>query len=290
MLKKLTDRVYYMDYVEKGDRPVLGLVCGDNYSVVIDSGNSYNHTMEFLKEVERLKLPKIKYLLITHWHWDHVFGISTMKKITGCTVIANNLTNEKIKWMKTLKWDDNSIDERVKNGEEIEFCSENIKLEMPKERENIKLESADIVFDKKINIDLGESNCIVELIGGDHSKDSSIVYIPEEKVLFLGDSLYLDMYHGEWSYSREKLYPMMEKINKYKSNYYIPSHHNMYSNKEIKEFFNYLKTVGDIVEESIDINICKDSFFNKLGREPKEEEINDMNSFVLGNIKNKKRV
>ena len=38
MLNKVSERVYYMDYVQSGDRPVLGLVVGDECSLVIDGG------------------------------------------------------------------------------------------------------------------------------------------------------------------------------------------------------------------------------------------------------------
>ena len=47
MLKRLTDRIYYIPNDSKTDRPVLGLICGDKYSLVVDAGNSPTHANEF---------------------------------------------------------------------------------------------------------------------------------------------------------------------------------------------------------------------------------------------------
>ena len=42
-----------------------------------------------------------------------------------------------------------------------------------------------------------EYSVIIENIKGDHSEDSSIVYIPDEEIMFLGDSICEDIYSGE---------------------------------------------------------------------------------------------
>ena len=130
MLEKLTPSVYYMPHYSETDRPTLGLICGDRYSLVIDAGNSPAHATDFLREVESMNVSPIMGVVITHWHWDHVFGIKTMNLVT----ISHEETKKIIAYMKTLKWDDMSLDARVATGEEIEFCSEMIKLEMPTAR------------------------------------------------------------------------------------------------------------------------------------------------------------
>ncbi|MCR1130737.1 MBL fold metallo-hydrolase [Clostridium botulinum] len=96
MFNKLTDRIYYMDFEQKSDRPVLGLVVGDQYSLVIDGGNSKDHAEKFLSYVKELEIPEVKYLVLTHWHWDHVFGMKTMNLIN----IVHKKSNEKLEWIR----------------------------------------------------------------------------------------------------------------------------------------------------------------------------------------------
>ncbi|WP_306299211.1 MBL fold metallo-hydrolase [Brevibacillus brevis] len=44
---------------------------------LIDAGNSPAHAALFRKSLQRLgaRLPDL--LILTHWHWDHTFGMST---------------------------------------------------------------------------------------------------------------------------------------------------------------------------------------------------------------------
>ena len=85
MLKKITNRVHYMPHYAETDRPALGLICGDKFSLVVDSGNSPAHASDFLKLVEKMDISPLKFVVITHWHWDHIFGIKTMDLLTIST-------------------------------------------------------------------------------------------------------------------------------------------------------------------------------------------------------------
>lgn len=59
---------------ERTDRPALGLICGSKCSLVVDAGISPSHTKEFMSHIEKLDVPSPKYVVITYFHWDHVFG------------------------------------------------------------------------------------------------------------------------------------------------------------------------------------------------------------------------
>lgn len=76
MLNKIRESIYYLPNQNDKERPTLGLVCGDKYSLVIDGGNSAQHARDFLHEIGKLNVPPIKYLVITHAHWDHFLGMN----------------------------------------------------------------------------------------------------------------------------------------------------------------------------------------------------------------------
>ncbi len=46
-LMMISDRIYYLPSEERTDRPVLGYIKGDKYSLVVDAGNSADHVQEF---------------------------------------------------------------------------------------------------------------------------------------------------------------------------------------------------------------------------------------------------
>lgn len=281
MLIKITDRVYYMNYKESGDRPILGLVIGDDSSLVIDGGNSKAHAEEFLSYVSKMDIPPLKYLAITHCHWDHIFGAKTMNLIN----VVNGMTNEKLKYMKTLTWSDEDILRRVQNGEEIEFSRENIKIELPNSERKVDIISSDIIYDEFLKIDLGGIIVEIERIPCDHSKDCSVVYIPSEEVVFVGDALYLNMHNSEWSYSNEMLIPMLKELQCYEANYYIPAHHAIYNNKEFNDYSNRLISIGKAVKDSISFEEARKKCVEKIGAEISNEDEENIKAFINGNKK-----
>jgi glyoxylase-like metal-dependent hydrolase (beta-lactamase superfamily II) len=284
LLNRLTDRVYYMPHSEETDRPVLGLICGDKCSLVVDSGNSKKHAEEFLAEVGKLNAAPLKYLVITHWHWDHVFGMSSM----NLTSICQYKTKEKLIEMQNMKWDDISLDERVKSGEEIEFCRDMIMLEMPNRRD-LAIDSVDIAFQETLEIDLGGVTCIIENVQGDHSVDSSIVYVKEHKVMFLGDCICEDLYTGNCSYSKKKLFTMIDKVRNYDVEWYVSSHNAPETRAKMDNFINHLFEIGNAVGSSVSYEEALKEFRKVLGKNPNEEDIYYLNSFINGNKKATKK-
>lgn len=282
MLNKLTEHVFYKPHFQETDRPVLGLITGEKFSLVVDAGNSPAHAKEFLESTASMAIAPLAFLALTHWHWDHVFGTGTMKLMT----ISHSDTKKKIDYLNTLKWDDQSLDRRVETGEEIEFCSEMIKREMP-DREELRLKSPEITFAKRVDVDLGNLTCIIEHVGSVHAMDSSIVYIPEEKVMFLGDCLAPDIYSGEQSYDREELQHLVDKISQYEVDFYLTSHYEPETHGEIWTYIKLMQDIGDIVGTELSAEKVRAKFQQEKSREPDEEETELLTYFVNGNRKRK---
>jgi glyoxylase-like metal-dependent hydrolase (beta-lactamase superfamily II) len=269
-----------MPHYSETDRPALGLICGDNFSLVVDSGNSPAHASDFLKLAKNMDISPLKFVVITHWHWDHIFGIKTMDLLT----ISTEETKRKLAYLKTLKWDDASLDARVETGEEIEFCRDMIKLEMPT-RDFLELKMPDITFENKIEIDLGGVHCIVEHVGGVHAQDSSIIYIPDGKVMFLGDCIYQDFYSGEWSYDLNELIILLDKIKKYDVNCYVTGHQDPKTHEEMWNFFDDLLNIGDIVDNEVSFDKAITRFNEVQKIKPNVEQLDFIQNFVNGNRK-----
>lgn len=64
-LKKINESIYYLENVRETDRPVLGYVLGESFSIMIDCGNSKSHFDAFIKGLDDDNLPRPKYALIT---------------------------------------------------------------------------------------------------------------------------------------------------------------------------------------------------------------------------------
>ena len=93
MLQQLTERVWYLPHDEPSDRPVLTYIEGDQLSVAVDAGASPAHVREFYTAItdKGLTIPEIT--ILTHWHWDHSFGLCATNGFT----MASKKTTEKLK-------------------------------------------------------------------------------------------------------------------------------------------------------------------------------------------------
>ncbi len=174
-LERITERVWIFPYEEWRDRPNLGYIRGDKFSVAVDAGHSASHVEEFYDLLKKEGLPLPELTVITHWHWDHTFGMHA----TNGLCAANSRTNAYLEDCRR---------KIAENGPE-EFLSmyDSIRNEYQNNAPVI-VTLADIVYDGNMEIDLG--GCTVKLIRTEapHTDDSTLVYVEEEKVLFIGDS------------------------------------------------------------------------------------------------------
>ena len=190
-LKQISNRILYLPPYQETDRPILAAIVGEEKTLLIDAGNSSSHAKLFLGQLEERNING-DWLVLTHWHWDHIFGMSEFQ----VPIISHSKTRDKIKELQKLSWEDRDIDLRVKEGTEIPFCADAMKKELGNQRD-ILLSDPDITFETRMEINLGGLNCVIEHVGGDHSDDSSIIYIREEKCLFIGDCLYANLLRPE---------------------------------------------------------------------------------------------
>lgn len=236
-LKKISDRIYYLPAEERTDRPVLGYIKGDTYSLAVDAGNSSVHVEKFYRELTESGLRLPDFTIITHWHWDHTFG---MHAVSGTTV-ACHMTNEKLAEVQEWEWSDGAMKKRLESGEDIEMCNQCIKLEYP-DRSNIKVVTAEIEFIGVISIDLGGVRCEIKEFVSPHSRDSVLIHVPEERIVFIGDAESGDYYHNNGGYDRIKLKEMINTLEKINADTIMPGHDELQLKSAV---INYLKNEMD---------------------------------------------
>ena len=175
MLKRLTDRIWLYPMEEERDRPNLGYVRGDHWSLAIDAGHSEAHTREFYKALEENGLPLPELTVLTHWHWDHTFG---MHAVYGLCV-ANDRTKRYLQDFRGRIEREGTeffldMDERIRN----EYAG----------NRPVIVTAPDIVFHDSLMLDAG--NCPVRIFQAEapHTDDSTLVEIPGERALFVGDA------------------------------------------------------------------------------------------------------
>ncbi|WP_404407098.1 MBL fold metallo-hydrolase [Jeotgalibacillus malaysiensis] len=268
----LSDRITYLTPVGPTDRPILMAVTGEHHTLMIDGGNSKAHAELFL---ERLKaagksLPDLT--AVTHWHWDHIFGLEALT----APAIASYDTKQAMEELVDFKWDDQSLDERVATGVEIQFCADAIREEFQDHRD-IKVVLPSILYEDELTIDLGGVTCVLKQVGSDHAKDSTVIYVKEEKLLFLGDVTAPLMYAPKWHYTADETLKLLDHLDQFDAETYVISHYKPISKAEYQKEAQFLRKTASLVKEcgrDIDqINARLTAFYGKELTADEEETV-----------------
>ena len=278
-INKIGNSFWYITPISVTDRPILGMVVGSNKTLMIDAGNSEDHANYFQKELLKRDVPNPDMVVLTHWHWDHIFGLSALSNTVS---IASKETKEEMEKLIPFSWSDEAIDARVKEGTEIEFCARAIKEEYKDHRE-IKIVLPDVTFEKRMEIDLGGVTCIVQHVGGDHAADSAIVYIKEEKILFLADCIYPNLYAVKENYTIKETLRLLDELEQFDAEIYIPSHQKPISKEEFNQEVAKLRTIAKYTDIcGGDQQKIMKEYEKHVKRELTEDDRETISNFVNG--------
>lgn len=226
-LKKLTERIFYYPHQPEFDRPMLAYLAGDRFSLAVDAGYSAEHVDEFYAALEGAGLKKPDFTVITHWHYDHTFGMHHIHGASAALERTNALLAEQRRhaadagYLEALKSADIHFEREYRNQREL------------------KIVLSHVTFRETLRLDLGGLTALAFHTESPHSEDTVCVHVPEEKVLFLGDATSEDFFN-ECPMDLEKLRVLTGMIEKTDCELCVLSHTEPLKKAELLE---YLYTV-----------------------------------------------
>lgn len=159
--------------------------------IFVDTGYIVEKVKKFRQDMEKKFGKKAIFLILTHAHQDHIFG---MKSFFDVPIIASQACKEKIKERLASDFADDGIKKILKNFNEFKDYFANMGISEDELAEVVNL--TDIVveipqmgFKEELTIGKEKNKITITLTSG-HSLDSATIYIPKEKVLLTGDEFY----------------------------------------------------------------------------------------------------
>lgn len=226
--KQLSPHVFYTEPDRKRDRPVLGYIRGERCAVMVDAGNSARHLAEFRAAFAGEPEPEVA--IITHWHWDHTFGMHAAE----CEMVASEATGKELRRMAAWRWDEASMRQRVISGEEILFADEHIRAEYDRPEE-IRVVEATRYIRENLRIDCGGVVCDCLLLPSAHCEGSIVVHLPGEGILFLGD-IYNDDFYRDHYRDLQKTRALREALEALAFEVAVPGHGDPLSKEALLAF------------------------------------------------------
>ncbi len=227
-LNKINNHVYWTSPYADLDRPVIGIICGSKSTALFDACSSTRHARDILECISNLNIKKPTYITISHSHSDHWFGLPMFSANALCSIqCMNNIMN-----LMDIDWSSKGYHNLVKNGKGSVFLEKILNKEYGLKRKRIKLKAPTISFKGEIIIDLGNIHVLIKEIASSHSNDCIYGYIPEEKIIFLGDMLYLK------DRDESEIERILDHLKNVDAKYFIDSHiDKVLSYKEMEEHY-----------------------------------------------------
>jgi glyoxylase-like metal-dependent hydrolase (beta-lactamase superfamily II) len=211
---------------------------------MLDAGASASHARLFLDALKAENVSAPRYLALTHWHWDHVFGAAEV----GASLITHSETANKLATLRSYDWSNTALDSRVATGEEIASCAADIKVELPEPR-RVRIAAPEIIFHDWLELHLGNVTCRIQHVGGDHAADSCVMVILPDRVAFLGDCLYDAIYTPVRHYTK-KVFSLLDTILNFDANLYIEGHNSSpMTRAELETMADKMRLADQLIEQ-----------------------------------------
>jgi len=246
-ITELAPGIFWMAPEHETDRPALGAIAGDRATLMVDAGASNRHAQQFLDALATKPVPPPSHVVLTHSHWDHVFGAPQVDAVP----ISTEETRDEIAKMATYAWDDAALDDRVRDGTEIAFCRDMIKAELTAgERAELTVRVPERTFQDELTIDLGNRSVQVLAVGGDHASDSCIVVLPGVAA-FLSDCAYIHLHSEPNYFTRRRMFPLLDRLLALDVPHYVLGHHDApLTRPEFESFAQALRSAGEAVQQN----------------------------------------
>jgi metallo-beta-lactamase class B len=149
--------------------PNIGIVVGSKATLVVDTGMGPKNGAVVVKEVAKVSKNSEIYLVTTHFHAEHVAGISAFP--AGTKFVISRVQQQDLDELGA------DLTKRFAGGSPV----------MADLLKDAPVRRADVLFDREYKIDLGGVNVRLLALGPTHTRGDTMVFVEQDKVLFAGD-------------------------------------------------------------------------------------------------------
>lgn len=212
--------------------------------VVIDTRTDYLTATTEITEIKKLTALPVKYIINTHWHYDHILGNEAFKKEWPDAVIIAHKDclkqmEENVPQALALE-PDASLDlikqykdelsngigaegkplseyDKLRHKQTIADVEEYVKYPIP------KYVPPDMTFDSSVTIYPGGLEIQIARWGNGHTIGDAMVWIPAKKILIAGDNVVAPVPYSLGNYVKDQT-GILERIKSFDFDVIIPGH------------------------------------------------------------------
>lgn len=205
---KLAEGVYTIRHKDAPDTFPQGnttVIIGEREVLVVDSCYLPSSAREDIAQIREWTNKPVRYLVNTHWHFDHTMGNgSYWDAFPGLTIVAHTETakqiagynpgwferfpkrGERLKAILDAGKDNNG--KPLTDGDKKEYAEAIAGIApVQEEFKTIRDRAPNLTFDSEMSIDLGGREVRLMHLGRGNTAGDAVVYLPREKIVVTGD-------------------------------------------------------------------------------------------------------
>jgi cyclase len=272
---KVAEGVYVIRHKDAPDTFPQGnttVIIGDREVLVVDSCYLPSSAREDIAQIRQWTNKPVRYLLNTHWHYDHTLGngayadafpqlmivahTETRKQSEGYNPGYLSKYNDRIARFKRYAETGKGVDGKPLTEAQIAEFREAAAggKQVSEEFRNLVDRLPNLMFDEGFDIDLGNREAQVKHLGRGNTAGDTIVYLPKEKILIAGDLLDHPVPYLGGGYPSE-LITTLQSMGRMDTQTIIPGHGEVlrgdYGKVYLNQVIDFLKTV--VAEVSLQV-------------------------------------
>jgi cyclase len=260
--EKIADGVYYATVGGPGLGSNNVVVVNDTDVLVVDAGTSPAAARAFVEDVKKLTDKPIRYVVNTHWHYDHTAG----NQIFGpeVQIIATDYLHQMLATVDVLHREPYFTSQVTNLAARVDTLTKQIAAEgnaqqkaalqkdlaeaqrLQQENSEIKVTPPNVHFSTKMVLNRGGREIDLLFLGRGHTGGDTVVYLPKERIVCTGDLMesrlaYMgDAFFSEWITTLEELKRLDFAVD-------LPGHGTPFTNKSL--ITAYQAYLGDLVDQ-----------------------------------------
>lgn len=244
-VQRLADGVWV--YLPQWQRmePTVGFVLTTEGWVVIDSGNSPVHARRVRDAMDRLHEAPVSYVINTHRHFDHVFG----NQVFDAPVVASRRCRRRFR----ANLEDDWAPHRVKDWLQADMLPQMPTLTAD-DFDGLAPRPPSISFQRRLELDVGETTLALFPSHGAHSDDHISVYLPDAQILFISDTCYFHESEGQIT----RWLKLLDELVRWEAETIVPGHEAPYDRVTFELLRAYAHDLFESLISSVRIDVPED--------------------------------
>lgn len=159
----------------EGNTSNAGFVVTSDGVVVFDALGTPSLGWALLQEIRKVTTERIRYVVASHYHADHIYGLQAFRDHTEAVIIAQERSGE---------YRDN---EQIADEKASQRLDQRRAALFPWVDDNTRVVPPDITFRERMTINLGDRRLTLLYAGPAHSSSDIMMMVEPDGVLFAGD-------------------------------------------------------------------------------------------------------